>query len=381
MKQPWIHSAAVDGAFILAPAFLITALVLALGKQVDALGETPPTLWLLLIVGIDVGHVWSTACRTYLDREERRRHPTLYVLTPLLGFVAAAVLYRLGDMVFWRALAYLAAFHFVRQQYGFAMIYRRSERADPDSVKWLDQAVFYAATLYPLFAWHCRPRSFEWFVAGDFLSFDAPGAATVAGWLYLALLTAYGLKECGYGLKRRTFNLPKNLLVAGTALSWYVGIVAFDNDLAFTATNVVAHGLPYMALIWIYGRNRRNLARRSVDAGFPAAVLFQRRAIPLYGALLFLVAYVEEGLWDGLVWRDHGGLFAAFHTLPAIDSAALLAWLVPLLALPQITHYLLDAFIWRLGGADRRWRETLFLAAKPALAAETRDPSADRSPP
>jgi hypothetical protein len=322
----------------------------------------------------------------------------------LLGFIGAVVLYRLGEKVFWRALAYLAAFHFVRQQYGFAMIYRRGERAGPAYGKRLDQAVFYAATLYPLIVWHCRPRNFDWFVPGDFLRFDAPGLATAAGWIYLGLLAAYVLKECIHGLRRRFFNAPKNLLVAGTALSWYVGIVAFDNDLAFTATNVVAHGVPYITLIWIYGRNasemrnslpagvgtdptslndlpnRRSLLQEPAAAAVPIGVLFRHRYLPLYLALLFLVAYLEEGLWDGLIWREHGGLFPIFQALPAVESADLLTWLVPMLALPQITHYLLDAFIWRMGGSDDSWRSTLFRQGDTGGSLHARLPAERRSP-
>ncbi|MCC6273443.1 MAG: hypothetical protein IT572_08250 [Deltaproteobacteria bacterium] len=32
-----------------------------------------------------------------------------------------------------------------------------------------------------------------------------------------------------------------------------------------------------------------------------------------------------------------------------------LAILVPLLALPQATHYVLDGFIWRMRGGDLEW--------------------------
>jgi hypothetical protein len=56
---------------------------------------------------------------------------------------------------------------------------------------------------------------------------------------------------------------------------------------------------------------------------------------------------VEEGLWDGLVWREHGTVFGWFAHLPTVGSSALLRWVVPLLALPQATHYVLDGFIWR----------------------------------
>lgn len=361
MKQPWVHSAGLDSTFILAPAFLVTAVVLALGDSVRAIAETPPLLWLLLIVGVDVGHVWSTLFRTYLDRGELRARQALYVLTPLLGFVLGVVLYRLGDMVFWRTLAYLAVFHFVRQQYGFMMIYRRAEQADPAWARRLDQVLIYAATLYPLIAWHCQPRQFDWFVPGDFLAFDMPIVAVVTGWAYLAMFAAYVVKEVVFALRRGGFNLPKNLMLLGTALSWYVGILVFNNDLAFTATNVIAHGVPYMALIWIYGRNQEAHDQRRTDYLLPVARLFQPKLVPIYLGVLFIIAYLEEGLWDGLVWRENSMLFPAFAHLPGLENPAILTWLVPLLALPQITHYLLDAYIWRLGVANTPWKTILFL--------------------
>ena len=62
------------------------------------------------------------------------------------------------------------------------------------------------------------------------------------------------------------------------------------------------------------------------------------------GALV-AVAWSEEWLWDRAVWHDHPGLF------PGPDLAVttgLLALLVPLLALPQATHYVLDAWIWKV---------------------------------
>ena len=37
------------------------------------------------------------------------------------------MLYLIGPLVFWRVLAYLAVFHFVRQQYGFMAVYARGD--------------------------------------------------------------------------------------------------------------------------------------------------------------------------------------------------------------------------------------------------------------
>ncbi|MGZ3476685.1 MAG: hypothetical protein ACXWUG_22920, partial [Polyangiales bacterium] len=54
-------------------------------------------------------------------------------------------------------------------------------------------------------------------------------------------------------------------------------------------------------------------------------------------------ALIEEGLWDRFVWHDHEHLFGEGELL----SPRALAFLVPLLALPQAVHYALDGVIWR----------------------------------
>jgi hypothetical protein len=248
------------------------------------------------------------------------------------------------------------------------MIYGRRERDHKKLFRLLDKAAIYLATLYPLVYWHTHmPRHFDWFIEGDFIAVHADWlhAATFAA--YVAVMAAYAAKEAWLTLHTRHFNIPKNALLLGTAVSWWVGIVALDNDLAFTAANVLAHGIPYMALIWVYGRN---LGTAAPDKALIAGITFRRfftfAFLPLFVGVLVLLAYLEEGLWDGFVWSEHKALFHPFHILPAIDSRYTLAWLVPLLALPQTTHYALDAFIWRLKSGGGEWKRVLFLKSEGA---------------
>ena len=306
----------------------------------------------MLVIGIDVAHVYSTLFRTYLDPVERRALSGWLVATPLAGWIAGVLLYGISAAAFWTVLAYAAVFHFVRQQYGFLMLYARGERALPRACGVMDRAAIYAATLFPLLYWHTHlPRPFAWFIDGDFLAlprwlwdFAAP--------IYAALMAAYVAKEIWLVRRQRHLNLPRNLLVLGTALSWYVGIIAAAGDLVFTLTNVVAHGIPYIALTCIYAQ-RRDQRARVQRSWFIASTL------PLAVALLVALAFVEEGFWDGLVWREHPELFPGFSLLPQIESASLLTLLVPLLAVPQLTHYVLDGVIWRLR-SHPEWRATLF---------------------
>jgi hypothetical protein len=59
-------------------------------------------------------------------------------------------------------------------------------------------------------------------------------------------------------------------------------------------------------------------------------------------ATLWLVAYVEELIWDRTIWHDRAWLFG-----DGIDTGGAAIVLVPLLATPQLAHYVLDAFLWR----------------------------------
>ena len=145
--QPWIFSARFDLGFILAPALVVTLAALAWSQFGGTASETSPWVWLMLVVGVDVAHVYSTLFRTYLDRAELRARPWLYGLTPLLAWLGGCLLYWCGSLVFWRVLAYAAVFHFVRQQYGFMMIYARRERGLPSLFRRIDKAAIYGATL------------------------------------------------------------------------------------------------------------------------------------------------------------------------------------------------------------------------------------------
>src|SRR6188474_1210858 len=80
--------------------------------------------WLVFVLAIDVTHVWTTIFRTYLDREELARRPRLYAAIPVGCFALGAALHLGSERAFWRTLAYVAVFHFVRQQAGWVAVYR-----------------------------------------------------------------------------------------------------------------------------------------------------------------------------------------------------------------------------------------------------------------
>ncbi|HKP12136.1 MAG TPA: hypothetical protein VJZ91_08510 [Blastocatellia bacterium] len=333
---PWLFSRNADIAVFLGSA-VVSLLALWVGARAGVLyGDTPDWAWVPAVLMIDVAHVWSTVFRVYLDRDEVARKPALYWLVPILGFALGVALYSEGEQVFWRALAYVAVFHFVRQQYGWVALYRAKAGERDPLGRWVDTLAIYAASVYPLIYWHAHlPRRFWWFMAGDFTALPLLLAKAAAP-LYWLAMAAYAAKSLRDWLVERRRNPGKHIVVATTAVCWYVGIVAYNSDYAFTVTNVVIHGVPYFALIYWYGR------RRMAQKGGHGVYRIFARGPLLFLASLWAIAYVEELVWDRGVWHDRGWLFGG-----AWELGGLKMLLVPLLALPQLTHYVLDGFVWR----------------------------------
>jgi len=100
---------------------------------------------------------------------------------------------------------------------------------------------------------------------------------------------------------------------------------------------VIIHGVPYFALIWFYAKSRRETGNRVFRTLSNHWIIFL--------ATLWAFAYIEELFWSRGVWHERTWLFGTNW-----DWTEWKMWLVPLLAVPQLTHYILDGFIWRRRG-------------------------------
>lgn len=341
----WLWSRRVDLIAFVGTALIALALV-PLGPLlgVSHSGTEPEWTWIVAVLMVDVAHVWSTAFIVYLDPVEFRRKRAFYLAVPIASWIAGIALYQFGEARFWRAVAYLAIFHFVRQQWGWVAMYRARGDERSKLGRAIDAAAIYAATLYPLLIWHTQvPRAFWWMRDGDIARIPERFARG-AGAVYAILLTAYGVAAVVAAYRRRqqrvpgpATNWPKHAVVGTTAACWYVGIVATNSDYAFTVTNVGIHGIPYLVLVFYYCRSAAAEAPHSLGARVIA------RGFLAFVATLWAVAYCEELLWDRAVWHDRPWLFGEATPTSAIAQALL----VPALAVPQLAHYIFDGFLWR----------------------------------
>ena len=338
-KQIWIKNAKYDLIWILSVPFVCLLLFVVFNNYFVTHSEVDLVFWFVLVLGIDVTHVYSTLYRSYFDEHIYGKLKLKLIAIPIGVFVTGVLLYGTSSFLFWRIMAYLAVFHFVKQQYGFMKLYSRAEK-ESVFLKWIDQFAIYSATLFPMLYWHINDdKNIQWFLKDEFFKLDDFGYSNYLFAVYICILLAY-LAKCVYlYLKDSYFNLPKFLVLLGTALSWYIGIVLYDNDLIYTFFNVVCHGVPYIALV-IAGLkpNRSRLKTKWVKYGYHWIGVL---------VFIFVCAFVEELFWNQLVWREHLKLFFGDVLDLQLNKNELLSLLVPLLAVPQVTHYILDGFIWK----------------------------------
>ena len=332
----WLRSRRHDLGLLVLPAWGAVAVAVALPPG----AMLPPWAWLVLVLGIDVAHVYASLWRTYAVPGEVARRPGLYLGMPLAAWLALVTLAAVAPGSFWTVLAYVAVFHFVRQQWGVAALYRLREGLPGRSTgARIERAAHYAVTVWPVLWWHAHlPRPFTWFTDDDFV----PGLPPAVVWALLPVaLLAVGL-HVGQRVRSRRLRPGRDLWLLTSALVWGVGIWGVAGDAAFTLPNVVHHGVAYLALVWW-------TARRSPVPSPLRAVPHPGRALLVFLLPLLALALLEEWAWDRFLWFDHPELFGAWGADlgPSATAVAL-----GTLSLPQVVHYLLDGYIWRMDGSN-----------------------------
>lgn len=359
--QPWIVSRNFDALWILLPPFLALAWIQFAVPTNWWVGTTAFFMQLVLFNAIDAGHVFSTLYITYFDKQEFLHRRILFCAVPALTWLIGFVVHiYVGIIPFWSILAYLAIFHFLRQQYGFMRVYSRKEQVGRYS-RWIDKIFIQVAIAYPYIYWHAHPsRPGSVFVRGHF--FQIPYIETINEW-FLPIVILFACLYVGKELHRLwsgTFNWPKNLVVLGSLLVWYVGIIYyFDWPPAFTVTQIITHGVPYYGLVWAYGN--RKWSGTVPEQRAWVARFFEPRFLPLYIGLMWIFGLGLYGFWDQMIFGTHYLKIPFFGIAPQVKTPYLLDAVEAFWAVPQVTHYVLDGFIWKM-----RSRQ-----ANPALASES----------
>lgn len=370
MRKIWLFSKNIDLWLLALPVWLCWGVCFLVPESIHS-NELPLWFWVVIIVGIDVSHVWSTIFRTYLDKSEFSNHKKVLLYAPLFSLVILFILASISIALFWTALAYIALYHFIKQQFGFMQLYKAKYGQVSFKTIISDKFAIYWSMLYPVFYWHTNTqRSFSWFVEGDFFNLSKLiSSIEIANTSLLLLLNSVGsvvyfvilfiwLFQEVYQIVKHNLRMPigKLLWVITTAGNWYLGIVYFNSDFAFSLTNVVAHGIPYLVLLFFYVERKKMIKKPNIP------VLKVATHISFMLLIILLLAFSEEYFWDMFLFRDNAQFFESIINYPfdSIISPYAQALVFALLSLPQVTHYVLDGFIWKKGKKNPFLGKVLF---------------------
>ncbi|MCP4500856.1 MAG: hypothetical protein GY822_12920 [Deltaproteobacteria bacterium] len=330
------------------------ASILSLATLSGPMTDPPLWLFLLVIVSFDVSHVWSTLHITYLDKSMRKERRWLLWLTPPIAFLGGLRLHSHSPALFWTVLAYIAIFHFMKQQWGFIALYKARLKERERLDLFLDKWTLYVGALSPVLLWHGTPsRQFDWFNAGEKFIFKLDPAFRPD---ILFVMAAFAVLWVGRQVQRWVkdgfYNPGKVMWMVAAWVSWTIGIMYAEHPLVSAAFLNLLHGIPFMMLVWV--RTRRQ-AERNAQSGMQW--LTKKKNWLLFYGICFIPAFVEEGFWDAMVWHIYAPHM--LHISAAPLTGMLLSFWVALLSLPQLSHYILDAWVWKLDGSNPGLRDSL----------------------
>jgi hypothetical protein len=329
----WLVGRGFDLHFILG----IAALALASGWiVVEHPAMFVPILFLdLWLLGYH--HVVATYTRLCFDRESLRTHRLLvFALPPVVFLAVVALATGVGPWALASVYLYWQWFHYTRQSYGIAQIYRRRSDGLVDDDNRISQLAIY---LLPL--WGILHRSHQ--APAEFLGLElrvipvpeiavdiaaAAAAAAIAWWAWRKLVQ----------WRRGRLPVAHTLYMLTHFAIFYVGYIVIDDlNVGWLVINMW-HNAQYVAFVWMYNA-RRYKAGVDPRARFISTLSQPRNAWRYFAVCLAISTAIYaaiRGMFDGLAI-----IMVIYQTI-------------------NYHHYIVDAVIWKV--RRKPLRETLGLA-------------------
>lgn len=280
-------------------------------------------LWLL-----GYHHVIATYTRLCFDRASFAQYRFAVLYLPLIVFAATLGLVAgLGLWVIGTAYLYWQWFHYTRQSWGIAQVYRRKNPQPFEEPRWLSFAAFYLLPLWGILARsHQAPDSF---LGLEIRILPVPllavQVAEVAAKAALLLWIAWRIR---LWLQGRLPVAQTIYLLSHFAIFWLGYVVIPDISVGWLVMNVW-HNAQYLLFVWLFNNQR---FKAGVD---PQAKLLswlsQSRNVALYflcGIALAATVYLA--------------LDFLLTDLMAIGGAVVLVYMTL-----NFHHYIVDSMIWK----------------------------------
>ena len=323
-KSGYLMGAGFDHVFIFGlPVFaLASALVVIQAPQLFPL-VLMMDMWL-----IGYHHVIATYTRLCFDRESVRQHRfLLFWLPPIVLTVTLAAGLGIGLWVIGTVYLYWQWFHYARQSWGIAQIYRRKAGQRIGEPEWFSQFVFY---LVPV--WGILERSAQQpatFIGLEIRTLPVPPMlADAVGVVACIALIAWVALRARMWVRGELPLVHTLYLVTHFIIFAAAYLVIEDITYGWLAINIW-HNLQYLLFVWLFNNQK---FRGGID---PKARLLshlsQTRNIVRYFAFTLAITIAA---------------YAGIRTL-VIDVLAVSIPIILMYQTVNFHHYIVDAVIWK----------------------------------
>lgn len=205
--------------------------------------------FIIMGVLIDGSHNYATLYSSYFDASVRSKLSRMDLWAPLGLFIISFCFLSLANkMIFAHLVAYLAFFHFIRQEYGWMKLSNALEPHLPPWQRYVDLCVMYVVTVLPL-VWYCK-ESLKAFnsVKGDLFMIPDNVAETLF-FLYWPAALVFFATNAYWAYRTGTLNLTKWLVFFNVLIVWYVARVWLKNFFLGMTIYLLSHGFAYFILV------------------------------------------------------------------------------------------------------------------------------------
>ncbi len=325
-QQPgWLSSRRFDVMFVVVTAILGIVAGLATHFDHALFGAILfADLWLL-----GYHHVIATYTRVSFDSESFARYKPLLTWLPIavvLGVLAMAI--GIGAWTLPTVYLYWQWWHYTRQSYGVAQMYRMKTPQSKDN-GWEMRAALYLLPLAGILY-----RSYQ--DPGEFLGMElrvvpVPLIAVQVAGAAAAAVLAWWIGKQFRAWRAGELPLAFNLYMLSHLAVFGIGYVAISNiDYGWLTINIW-HNAQYILIVWLYNRNRFK-SGVSPEHGW-LSTLSQPQNVKRYFAVTFALTV---------------GVYLTLGTTFALLPATTLPLALITYQAINFHHYIVDSFIWKV---------------------------------
>lgn len=361
---PWVVSPAADIGCFAAP--LVIACGIGLLTRGSVPNDTVPLHWWIpLGTCVDVAHVYGTLHRTILDSEATAQNRNLYLFAGPGLFVITLLLNLLvGTKWGWTCLAYFAMYHFAKQPFGILCLYKaRFGERGKENHQW-DYWTCMAGATIPILLMHVKTpgvnKRLRWFYTGEDFLFLLPEVVRFPLLLmYVVVPTSWIARLLLHKFRDgMPLNAGKIFIMGAQYLTWFMG--TGEHHLTSLAFHNLFHGVSSMLLVYVAVHRRLITWRKERPSTMRWSDKLNEALVS--SPWIYVSFTVALAMFEGVAWElfiDQEFLPQDFYkSLPDLTQTQE-AIFTSLFMMPQLSHYFLDGFIWKMTAQNPGLKDAL----------------------